>query len=79
MGLRGDEIQASLPSPLWEGVSGIVLGGWLTVVILDALFSGIGSLFIVVRTNQELLAADSESKPLITRDHLPSVCPFACA
>ena len=26
LGLRGDEMQASLPSPLWEWVKGIVLG-----------------------------------------------------
>ena len=37
-----------------------MLGGWLTVVILGALFSWIGSLFIGVSTNQELLAADSK-------------------
>src|SRR4051794_19423992 len=68
LGLRGDEMQASLPSPLWEGVRGIALGGWLTVVILGALFSWIGSLFIGVSTNQELLAADS--KGTYAQDHI---------
>ena len=67
-------MQASLPLLCGRGLRGIVLGGWLMVVILGALFSWIGSLFIGVSTNLELLAADS--KGAYAQDHILHCYPY---